>query len=72
MPSHERRWKNGSRGAERCPADFTGGIEMKRRFAMFTMGIMLSASLVVPAYANAPFESPDGGGDGEALENADI
>ena len=45
---------------------------MKRRFAMFTMGIMLSASLVVPAYANAPFESPDGGDDGEALENADI
>ena len=58
MPSHERRWKNGSRSAERCPADFTGGIEMKRQFAMFTMGMMLSASLVVPAYANAPFESP--------------
>lgn len=31
---------------------------MKRRFAMFTMGMMLSAVLAVPAYANAPFESP--------------
>lgn len=31
---------------------------MKRRFAMFTMGMMLSAALAVPAYANAPFESP--------------
>ncbi len=31
---------------------------MKRRFAIFTMGVMLSAALAVPAYANAPFESP--------------
>ena len=31
---------------------------MKRRFAMFTMGMMLSAVLAVPAYANVPFESP--------------
>jgi len=45
---------------------------MKRRFAMLAAGILLSAALAVPAYANASFESPDGGGDGEALENADI
>ncbi len=31
---------------------------MKKRFAVFAAGILLSAALAVPAYANAPFESP--------------
>lgn len=61
------------RGAQNGVLRFSqGGIEMKKRFAMLAVGILLSAALAVPAYANAPFESPDGGGDGEALENADI